>query len=389
MKILYISNTLSLKKFNHLYTETDKLPGQQVQKFNRLIMQGLYLNGVDIKCISNPPTNSELFKSKKYIKLKNDTESGIAYYYPLLFRNIILKRIFAFLHVSFQILIHSFFNRKTILLFDFNNYTGLFSGTLIGGIMKLKSVFIFTDLPQHIYQKNITIGYKRINKIKNNSNGFIFLTKQMSLLFNKKPHIVIEGISDDKIVLNQKNYNHNNEFVIIYAGTLDERYGIKLLLDAFIKINDMNCQLHIYGSGDYSDQIKFYNKPNIQFFGVIKNDKMLYKLLDANLLINPRPINQDYSNYSFPSKIIEYMGTGVPVLTTKLKSIPKVYHKYLYFFEDDSIDEIYNGIQKIINLNSNELFYKGNSARKFVLKYKNKNIQAKKIKLFIEKEIQG
>ena len=43
--------------------------------------------------------------------------------------------------------------------------------------------------------------------------------------------------------------------VIFYSGTLNYRFGIKNLLDAFDELNDDKCELWICGSGEAAEEI--------------------------------------------------------------------------------------------------------------------------------------
>lgn len=62
MKINFISNLISEELFKKLYTLPIK-PGQQVQKFNKLIVKGLLANGVNVKCFSSPPVSKQIIKN--------------------------------------------------------------------------------------------------------------------------------------------------------------------------------------------------------------------------------------------------------------------------------------------------------------------------------------
>ena len=50
----------------------------------------------------------------------------------------------------------------------------------------------------------------------------------------------------------------------------------------------------------------------------------------ADVLVNPRPNNEEYTKYSFPSKNIEYLMTGKPVVAYMLDGMPAHYKKFLY-----------------------------------------------------------
>ncbi|MBP3927161.1 MAG: glycosyltransferase family 1 protein, partial [Clostridium sp.] len=82
---------------------------------------------------------------------------------------------------------------------------------------------------------------------------------------------------------------------------------------------------------------------------------------------------------SFPSKTMEYMASGTPVLTTVLPGMPKEYHPYVYLLEDETADGISEMLKKVLGNSEEDLFRKGMEARRFVLEQKNNVIQAQKI----------
>ena len=45
--------------------------------------------------------------------------------------------------------------------------------------------------------------------------------------------------------------------------------------------------------------------------------------------MNPRSADAEYTKYSFPSKTIEYLATGVPVVMNRLPGIPEEYEYFV------------------------------------------------------------
>ena len=109
--------------------------------------------------------------------------------------------------------------------------------------------------------------------------------------------------------------------------------------------------------------------------------------LKASLLVNPRPTNEDYVKYSFPSKNMEYMASGTPVITTHLPGMPDEYLPYVFLFEDETVSGMINMLQKILLLSNEELYTMGFRAKKFVLENKNSVVQARRILDMIRKEL--
>ena len=108
--------------------------------------------------------------------------------------------------------------------------------------------------------------------------------------------------------------------------------------------------------------------------------------MKVTLLINPRPTNEEYTKYSFPSKNMEYMVSGTPILTTKLPGMPKEYYKHVYLIEEENVDGLKNILIDILNKPVEELYKFGNGAKEFVLNKKSNIMQAKKIINMIDRE---
>ena len=171
----------------------------------------------------------------------------------------------------------------------------------------------------------------------------------------------------------------------MYAGGLHEKYGLKLLVEAFMRVDKRDWNLVIYGSGSFAEDIKKYAKCDrrIIYKGVVPNEVVVEAELEASLLVNPRPTYEEFIRYSFPSKNIEFMVSGTPLLTTKLPGMPTEYYEYVYLFQEETINGYQSTLENILSLSSSELLNKGQNARKFILSQKNNVIQARKILEFM------
>lgn len=118
---------------------------------------------------------------------------------------------------------------------------------------------------------------------------------------------------------------------------------------------------------------------NITYYGFANNDIVLKYQEESRILAIPRPLDEEFVKYSFPSKLIEYMQSGSAIITTKLPGIPSEYDRYLYFFDSPDIIDLKQGLERLIAQPELELDAKGLTARDFIIKNKNNVIQAKKI----------
>ena len=251
---------------------------------------------------------------------------------------------------------------------------------------------IVADLPNMI---NLSIEKGLVKKLSNSITSksayskidvvgkFVFLTKHMSdYLGNKKPFCVMEGIATDDF---SDITVANNEFdpqlkTVLYTGTLHRRFGILHLLEAFSLIDNPNYRLIICGSGDSEREIKDAAKidPRIVFKGQCKRDEALRLQRSATVLVNPRMNNEEFTKYSFPSKNIEYLSSGTPLIAYKLDGIPDEYDEFINYPGDNSSKSLANLICNICEMSNEDRSLMGYNGRQFVVNSKNCITQAKK-----------
>ena len=167
----------------------------------------------------------------------------------------------------------------------------------------------------------------------------------------------------------------------MYSGAVDRRNGILILLEAFSLIKQSNYKLIICGDGSDKDAvIAAQHKDNrIEYKGQIPRETILELQREATLLINPRQPLEDFTKYSFPSKIMEYLASATPVLTYKLAGIPEEYFQYCYVIEDMSTIVLAGKIMEICSMDNEILLEKGRRAQNFILEKKNPQAQVSRI----------
>lgn len=381
MKIIYISTLTSKSKMNKIIENAKSKPLQSIQKFHRLMCEGFVKNNVSVKTISSIPMSRKI--SEKILWLdKCEEENGVKYTYIPFINAKILRQICTFLGTIVKVTKEVLKNKKEkIFVCDILNTTISTTTLVLSKLFKFQCWAIVTDLPRDM-QKN-----KKINeKMQTKYDGYILITEEMNKIVNpkNKPHIVIEGLVDINDNMKNDEIQKSSPRVIMYAGGLYEKYGVKTLIEAFCNIQNNNIKLDLYGDGDLVPYIKSIENKKIDFHGVVTNDKIVEAEKKATLLVNPRFTSEEYTKYSFPSKNMEYMVSGTPVLTTKLPGMPEEYCKYVYLIEDETQRGMQKCLDTLLSLNEDELDKKGKKAREFVLSQKNNVNQTNKIISFLE-----
>lgn len=219
-------------------------------------------------------------------------------------------------------------------------------------------------------------------------DSFVLLTEHMAEYMNiTKPYCVVEGIATKKNEYFDVEYAGDHK-IIFYAGTLHKRFGVLNLVEAFSLIDSPDYELILCGIGDCEDEIRDAAKKDsrINFYGQLPRKEVLKLQTKATVLVNPRCNNEEFTKYSFPSKNLEYLSSGVPVIAYKLDGIPDEYDEYILYVKDNSPSSLANKIIEICEMSNSERASIGNKARSFVNRDKNEIVQTQKILSLIEKE---
>jgi glycosyltransferase involved in cell wall biosynthesis len=95
----------------------------------------------------------------------------------------------------------------------------------------------------------------------------------------------------------------------------------------------------------------------------------------ADFFINPRPTGQMFTRYSFPSKLLQYMATGKPVISTRLPGIPSEYWDYLIAIDNETVEGMAVLLSGLMNQKRDDLINRGQDARTFVMQQKTEGAQ--------------
>lgn len=397
--IFYISSLCSPSLFEFVFETSTIKPLQAVHKFYRLLAEGFatHEKSCHIETLSVVPVIAAIHK-KRFWNLSSEVVGNLRYNYVPMINLPVIKNITVFIYSFFKVVYWNLLGgrKDKVVICEALNLSvtagALFACKLTG----TKAVAIVTDLPNlmvSISQNQVSLKHSIYNKVVSylllNFNGYILLTEQMNEVVNRshKPYIIMEGLVDTKMVTTTNLLeNKASERVLIYAGGIYEIYGIKKLIEAFMQLEGDDLRLHIYGWGEMEKDMPYYMAldKRIIYKGTVSNQKVVDRQLEATLLINPRPSDEEFTKYSFPSKNMEYMVSGTPLVTTPLPGMPKEYTQFVYLFNDESIEGIYKTLKFLLSKPKEELHNFGRKAKEFVLTNKSNYIQAARVIMLLE-----
>lgn len=392
MNLLVVTNTCSARKNIELNKIRSRNTLDPQQKFFRLFIEGMgQQTNVKTTVLSALPVSASTVKQKLF-KYEEECIGNISYHY-IPFKNGKISRYLSLLISTWKEAkkwCKDNQNRSAVVIVDPLVPMIAIPSRIIAQQRGIKVGAIVTDIPslctsmkgrkESIVKELFLHFYQRIaDKDMFQYDFYIPLTESLNEVVNtaEKPYCVVEGFADSADTA----IEDVHENYIMYAGGVYEKYGVKSLVEAFIELRRNDIELRLYGEGSYVDELCNISSThlNIKYKGCVSAEEIVEIEKKALLLVNPRPVNEEFAKYSFPSKTIEYLLSGTAVASTKLPGIPEEYFDYIFPIADSSSRGIKEALEYLLSLSSKELSEIGKNGHEFVMKYKNNIYQGEKI----------
>ena len=246
-----------------------------------------------------------------------------------------------------------FFNRnsqKNIIVIHGLYLPYVVCSLVLKGLLHAKHIVVLTDPVSLKSDSRIIRFFRYVNDLlirfflRYSDASFTLSHKLSETYMPQKPHYLYVG-EVDKLYSFSANAISNDcrkQLVVTYLGGLEDSYGVRNLVDAF-SLLPSTYQLVVCGKGTlekYCAEMDKSNK-NITFKGFLNDSELRDVYERTHLFVNPRLLSMDVVDYTFPSKILDYAKTGIPVVTTKISTIPELIRTSLFLFSGDDVKSFF------------------------------------------------
>jgi glycosyltransferase involved in cell wall biosynthesis len=232
----------------------------------------------------------------------------------------------------------------------------------------------------------VGLEVKIFARLRRRIDKFVLLTEAMADRLGLAPedYIVVEGMIDAGQMETRQHAETRRTFV--YTGALDERYGILDLVEAFKALEPTDIRLIVCGSGNAEGLVRSAARDDgrIEFLGRLSQAESRAIQMRAHVLVNPRRPEGEFTKYSFPSKTLEYMSTGRPVVMHCLPGMPAEYHPFVIVPASPDMMGLAGSLHRTLSLSDESLDQIGKAGRDFVMQHKTAEKQCERIVKFIE-----
>lgn len=404
MKILFISSIIPSEFLSFFESKSKVNIGGAANVFQNAVVQGLIENGADFDVISYPGLGcfphhySRPFTISAEFSISEGKKGCLKKYCSILGIKDVSIRMRAYRDIRKYLNKTSDFGPIAVLTYNIDT-------PIMKALRKLKNFYpriiiatVITDLVDNIFDfsSNNSSLLKKIQQrilVRDTKALYPFIDKYILLtaqMVDKIPdatgkNIVIEGIASQKSYISV-NSGQKDTRTLLYTGVLEDFSGVKSLVNAFMLTTNPAFKLIICGNGVLERYIleKAEIDNRIVYAGVVSHEEALNLQRKVTALINPRQPNGDITKYSFPSKTMEYLSSGTPMIGYKLEGIPEEYFDYMYTINELDDYGLANSITEVLSKDDKELKKKAAEALQFINENKTSRIQVNKVLRFLE-----
>ena len=323
MNILYLTSAMEDADYTDLLNEGYALNNPSNQNFHDKLIRALSLKNelVVFSFLSRSCQGADIKDNKPYHYLAPQS----------VFADLLGAKKRAAIHQSKLLLTEG----VDIILFDALNRVAGNVAIALAKKRKVPAVAIVTDNPKNLS----STPYFYLSAFRKNvKNASAIITLSAGLLstlgLTEKPHFIFSGIVEEP--QSQKRLFPAGSY-FYFGGALLPRYGVLNLLQAYEETKP-DYDFVIAGHQSPSEEfLAFLRKdPRIHFLGQVSKEENYDLESHAALLVNPRPYTSKLDQESIPSKLLEYLATTTPILSTIHTGLQQEFPSDVHWLSDSS-----------------------------------------------------
>jgi glycosyltransferase involved in cell wall biosynthesis len=183
------------------------------------------------------------------------------------------------------------------------------------------------------------------------------------------PHVRVEGgVFPEQLRAGVTARDELRPFTVGLAGTLEPYNGVREFLAAAEELAGSGVRFRIAGDGSLAGEVirRAAASEAIDYAGALELGRMGEFYGSCDLLVNWRATRSLDLRYVFPSKILELLASGVPVLSTRMGQTLSGFGGHMWLSEDESVEALVAGVRRATEVGREQLRAMGEQAAAFM-----------------------
>jgi glycosyltransferase involved in cell wall biosynthesis len=148
------------------------------------------------------------------------------------------------------------------------------------------------------------------------------------------------------------------KIVALFGGTVSPETGAEYLLGVIEKINQekpawaSQLSICVTGKGDCLERFNILEKENnyldVKVWGRTTNLEYQAILNRCHIGLALKLVNGSLADTTFPSKVIEFAGAGLLVMSTDISDVKKIFGKTIVYVDDEEVSSLFNELKAAV-----------------------------------------
>ncbi len=191
-------------------------------------------------------------------------------------------------------------------------------------------------------------AYERHQAHINTADGCVFLGWAAFQGFSGAHKLHLDG-GVAALRLDSQTAPPQGQPVVMFSGALSRYTGVDLLAEAFHLVRFPGAELWITGPGANETVDRLAAQDNrIKVFGLVTDAKLKELSAQASVFVNPRPSSIPDNRMNFPSKVLEYLSYGKPVISTLTPGLSPNYRDILIVPDRETPESLARSVEQVL-----------------------------------------
>jgi glycosyltransferase involved in cell wall biosynthesis len=199
--------------------------------------------------------------------------------------------------------------------------------------------------------KNRVWRWSRV-QLRRSIQGVISPSPELLAQFDVPHKLLLRGVLGDDLyaAMREQGPRRLAPKRFLFAGTIEFSKGVDLICEAWRLAKLDGTELEIVGEGSKRPALQSqYEGNGIRFHGLLSRDGLLEKLTAGSICVNAQRAGQVKPGSVFPFKMIEYLGSACPVISTRMGYVEPELEVGIRYAASESPADLAAGFRDVFN----------------------------------------